>query len=281
MRLTALLAPSLAALALLSACSMPITEDSFLRGRATPLVSDRIQRSNVALDLPDVAGAKLQGWRLSPPSPRGQLIYFYGAGSSLWNMSRHLHELAQELELEVLAFDVRGTGASGGKSSFASLRADALRIHDQATRRGLPVLVMGYSMGSVSAIHLASQRPVQGLAVIAGISEFQTASRHFGAQIPWYGRPFVHLSFDPVFQQRPQPIDEIRQVRAPTFIFHGDADQSLPVEGGDALNSASPASWKRYQRPAGVGHGNLPLLEGEHKQVLRDWVQAGLQAGTP
>ena len=260
-----------------SGCAMHISEAQFLRGRSAPMVTDQIQRSNLELPLPDLPGQSLKGWRLQHPQARATLVYFYGGGGSLWNSARHLHELAQNLEVDVVAFDVRGTGASGGQSRFETLRGDALRIFDLARRPGQPTLVMGYSLGSIPAIHLAAQRPVDGLAVVAGISSFDEARSNFDQKVPWYAKPFVRLQFDPVFQQRPQPVDELARVKAPTFILHGEADETLPVQCGDRLAATSPAAWKRYLRLPDKGHANLPLLSGDSKTTLDAWVQAARQ----
>lgn len=277
-RRAALLALPLA----LSACALKtidVTEDAFLKGRKSEAVSDRIARVNLELALPDLPGEKLHGWRLQHPTPKATLIYFYGGGDSLWGNSRHLHELAQTLEVDVVAFDVRGTGASGGQSRFENMRQDALRIYDQQHRPGLPTLVMGYSLGSSAAIHLAANRPVQGLTVLAGLSSFDDARGHFDKLVPWYAKPFVELKFSPAFTQRPQPVDEIARVQAPTFILHGEADQTLPVVCGDRLAATSPARWKRYLRMPNQGHGNLPVTRGETLAALRDWLAQAANKG--
>jgi pimeloyl-ACP methyl ester carboxylesterase len=278
LRRTALLALPL----LVSACALKtidITEEGFLKGRKSEAVSDRIARVNLELSLPELPGQNLHGWRLQHPSPKATLIYFYGGGESLWSNSRHLHDLAQTLEVDVVAFDVRGSGASGGQSRFETMRLDALRIYDQQHRPGLPTLVMGYSLGSTSAIHLAANRPVQGLTVLAGLSSFDDARGHFDKMVPWYAKPFVKLKFSPAFTQRPQPVDEIARVQVPTVILHGEADQTLPVVCGDRLAATSPASWKRYLRLPNQGHGNLPVTRGETLAVLQAWLRQ-VRSGT-
>lgn len=260
---------------LMSACALhtvDITEEKFLQGRKSEWVSDRISRSNLELPLPDQPGQSLKGWRLSHPNPQATLLYFYGGGNSLWSEARLMHELAQKLEVDVVSFDVRGTGASGGQTRFETLRADALRIFDQQRRPGQPTLVMGYSLGSLSAVHLAANRPVDGLYVAAGLSSFDAARGHFDKQLPWYAKPFVALNFSPAFTQRPQPVEEMAKVQAPTLLLHGEDDQTLPVQCGDALAQASPAAWKRYLRLPGKGHGNLPLVSGEGLAALREWL---------
>ncbi|MBH9552094.1 alpha/beta hydrolase [Inhella gelatinilytica] len=274
----------LAALALLSGCALKtihVTEEQFLPQRKTDWLSDRITRTNLELPLPDLPGQSLKGWRLNHPSPKAALVFFYGGGNTLWENLRLLHELSHRLEVDVVAYDVRGTGASGGKTRFETLRADALRIYDQQAKAGLPTLVMGYSLGSIPAVHLAANRPVQGLFVAAGISSFDEAKGHFDKLVPWYAKPFVGLEFAPVFQQRPQPVDQIATVKAPTLVMHGDADETLPVQCGDSLAQHSAASWKRYARLTGRGHGNLPLSSGEGLTAIKEWVAQASTAAQP
>lgn len=279
MRLLRSLLPSAALLSLLlgtSGCAVHISEKSFMPDRKAPLISDRIVRSNLELNLDTEGGERLRGWHLRHPAPRATLIYFYGNGDQLWNNARHLTQLADALQVDIVSFDYRGSGASGGSKSFAAIRSDALRIFDSLPREaaGRPVLVMGYSMGSLPAIHLAAQRPVAGLAVLAGVSSFDDVLPGITGSIPWYARPFLRLSFDPAFSARPQPKEELAKVQAPTFILHGDADQQLPVLSGDELDRASRAAWKRYWRVPGQGHANPPVLAGEGLAALQDWMTA-------
>lgn len=263
--------------ALLSACTTVVTEQQFLPNPKSPLVSDAIQRQNLALPIGD--GQQLRGWRLTPPAPRATLVYFYGNGDQLWSSARHLHLLVERLQVEIVAYDYRGSGASDGSKRFQTLRDDALRIADSVgANNGRPLLVMGYSLGSIPAIHLAAQRPVAGLAVISGISSFDDVLPGITAMaVPWYARPFVRLEFEPVFRTRPQPKEQLASVGAPTFILHGDADPQIPVVSGDELAKASPAAWKRFARLPGQGH-NPRLFEGDALDGLKAWVDAALAA---
>ena len=48
-------------------------------------------------------------------------------------------------------------------------------------------------------------------------------------------------------------IDRIKAVKAPVFIFHGDADRTIPFDLGLALFEAAPAP-KEFLPAAGRGH---------------------------
>lgn len=220
-----------------------LEERNFLPNAPTALIDEGIRRVNVALKVED--DVLLHGWHLQHPQPRALLIDFLGNGDNVLAYAGQIHEIARPLA---------------------------------AQRGGLPLLAWGYSMGSMPAIHLAARRPLAGLAVLAGFSDFPDVRAGLEAGMPWFAKPFVKLSWDPVFEMRPQPVDEIAEVRAPIFLFHGEADAQLPVRCGDRLNeAAAQARWKRYVRAPGVGHGRLPLFKGETRASLEAWLAESLR----
>ncbi len=277
---------ALPALAASSGCALKevhLREQNFLPNAPTAWVPEAIQRRNVELAVED--GVVLRGWHLQHPQAKALLLYFLGNGDNVLAYAGQLHEIAHHFQVDVLVMDYRGSGASSGEKRFVNLRSDALRIHDQlaaplARQRGLPLLAWGYSMGSMPAIHLAANRPLAGLAVLAGFSDFPDVRAGLMQDlVPWYAKPFVRVSWEPVFESRPQPVDEIAQVRAPTFLFHGVNDRQLPVRCGDRLHeAAAQARWKRYVRAEGVGHTRLPLFKGAAREGLEAWMVEALKA---
>lgn len=275
--------PALAATGGCALKTVHLQEKNFLPDAPTAWVADSIQRRNVELTVAD--GVLLRGWHLQHPQPRALLLYFLGNGDNVLAYAGQLHEIAHHFQLDVLALDYRGSGASTGAKSLLNLRADALRIHDElalplARQRRLPLLAWGYSMGSMPAIHLAASRPLAGLGVLAGFSDFPDVRAGLQeALVPWYARPFVRISWEPVFDSRPQPVDEIARVAAPLFLFHGERDAQLPVRCGDRLHEAAGAArWKRYVRAPGVGHTRLPLFKGAAREGLDAWLTEALKA---
>jgi hypothetical protein len=78
-------------------------------------------------------------------------------------------ELASDLQrsYHVLTYDARGDGASGGQSSLGSREHhDVAAVAAEAGRRGLPVVLLGISMGAVAVTcHLAdTPHPPNGIA---------------------------------------------------------------------------------------------------------------------
>lgn len=268
------LSRALAPLALLGTigCTVPITESRLLSARKSAPLPERITRTSVEIAL--AQGGALRGWRLAHPTPRATLIYFYGNGDSLWASGRRLFALAEAYQVDVVCFDYRGNGFSDGAMGFQAMREDSLRIFDAVHQPDRPTVVMGYSLGSQSAAHLAANRPVAGLALLAGASSFQEILPTVRAKVPLLMRPFVRLQIDPILQTKPQARDQVATVRAPTLILHGEADAVLPVACSDTFAQVSTAPWKRYLRLPGVGHDNLPMLSGDAKQAILAWLEA-------
>lgn len=230
-----------------------------------------VTRTDVAVPLPD--GGTLRGWHLQVAEPRATLIYCYGNGEAVYRASGYLFNWARAMKVNILCVDYRGYGFSDGKASLAALREDVLRVFDATAdlRAGRPTLVMGYSLGSLAASHLAANRPVDGLALVSGASSFGEV---VDGKVPTLLKPFVNVSVDPVLSQAVQPKAQVATVKVPTLVAHGTKDEVLPVTCGDAFFAASPAAWKRYVRVKGAGHEGLSPLSGELKEAVEAWIQA-------
>lgn len=236
-----------------------------------------ITRTDVTVPLP--GGSALRGWHLQVAEPRATLIYCYGNGEAVYRASGRLFTWARALKVNVLCVDYRGYGFSDGKPSLAVLREDVLRVFDATAdlRAGGPTLVMGYSLGSLAASHLAAHRPVDGLALLAGASGFQEVVE---GRVPTLMKPFVTVNLDPALTQTVQPKDQVATVKVPTLVAHGTKDDVLPVHCGDAFFAASTAPWKRYVRMKGAGHEDLNPVAGELKEAVEAWIRASVSGAT-
>ncbi len=66
----------------------------------------------------------------------------------------------------------------------------------------------------------------------------------------------------------------IGRLRAPLLVLHGDRDDIVPVEEGQALHEAAPEP-KRLHVLAGKGHNDLLGRDGsEWISAIGDWLRA-------
>lgn len=121
------------------------------------------------LEIATSGGDTLHGWLVrSGTGPRAPLAIYFGGNAE--EISWMIDESAQLRGWAVALVNYRGYGDSTGEPSEAALFDDALRVHDQLVQRpdldAHRVVVMGRSLGSGVAVHLARERPVIGVVLI-------------------------------------------------------------------------------------------------------------------
>jgi acylglycerol lipase len=103
-------------------------------------------------------------WRHTPSngSPKARVLLIHGICE---HSGRHLPtvETLSAAGMEVVRFDLRGSGASGGRRQFVDkfedYVADVVKVYNwiSSDLEPLPLFVYGHSMGGAIAIHFASQ----------------------------------------------------------------------------------------------------------------------------
>ena len=128
-------------------------------------------------------GQQLRGWYVpGKVSATRPLVVYYGGNAeevsgNLWDMAR--------LEAGAYLFmNYRGYGDSEGKPSQQNLCRDALYILDTlADREQIPlnhIVLVGRSLGSGVAVHVAAHRPVRGVILVTPFdSLLNVARRHY------------------------------------------------------------------------------------------------------
>ena len=132
-----------------------------------PIDSQQIVRT---LSLAVTSKVQLQGWAFRPMNAqqRRVLIYFGGRNEHVgWvcGMPTYLGPWA------IYAFNYRGFGQSGGRSSETTAKADALKIFDQVCQlesaQYTEIVVVGRSLGTAMALAVAARREVSRLVLLS------------------------------------------------------------------------------------------------------------------
>jgi len=210
--------------------------------------------SRQAVRLKASDGAMLRGWFYpSPVAGAPFVVTFHGNNETIadaWTQARDGFLYAQ-LNLNLLTFDYRGTGFSDGVISLAKARADALAIYDLATKKaaGRPVYVVGWSLGSVFASHVAASRPtVAGLVLLDPMA----AADALPANIAWA----LHRPVDVAdsIKNGIRNAEELRRYHGPLLVLHGTADEVIPITEGRTDFDAAASTDKVFVPVAGKGH---------------------------
>jgi uncharacterized protein len=206
------------------------------------------QRRTISLA---VGNAVLRGW-LYPASQKDAptLLVFGGNGYAVASADAILRGLAMQ-GANVVEYDYRGYGFSSGQADIFHMRSDALRLFDATTERlrGLPPVVLGYSLGSIFAAYVASQRSVRGLILVSPLESTQ-------AEVAYLLQPGTYeLAPDSIEAQNVARF--VAESRAPLLVTHGTLDRLIPMKEGRAVYLASGSTNKSFVAVKAAHRGML------------------------
>lgn len=195
-------------------------------------------------------GARVATLHLPAPADGYTILLSHGNAEDLGHLAPFLRRLNAQ-GFGVLAYDYRGYGASSGeppttKGAYEDVEAVYRHATDRLGIAPSRLVVMGRSVGSGPATHLAARRPVAGLVIESGFtSAFRVVTR-------WPLLPF----------DRFPNLSEIGDVEAPVLVVHGTDDRVIPFSHGRRLYSGAREP-KRFLAVEGAGHNDLVWVAGE------------------
>ena len=220
-----------------------------------PRVPQRVWTDSVpggveTVSLERADGVTLRGWLYPAADPNAAwVIAFHGNNGYIADTFTQARTalLFGQLDLNVVAFDYRGTGFSDGEISLKLARDDALAMHDFVSKKaaGKPLFVVGWSLGSIFASHVAASREsVAGLVLLAPIASAEGIAASFHAVVP------------PEVAEGMRNAAELRGYRNPLLIIHGARDNVIPIAQGREDFEAAGSPDKRFVEVAGKKHGD-------------------------
>jgi alpha-beta hydrolase superfamily lysophospholipase len=252
-------------------------------------------------------------WQVA--DPRAALLVVHGIGEHSGRY-QHVGRFFAERGVDVVGFDNRGFGRSGGRRGHVE-RFDVYLddIEDRLTERrslGVPVVLLGHSLGGLmAASYLVSDRPQPGLAVLSSPALAAEVPRWQRVAAPVLGRlrptmffpaeiegdglsrdPEVQRAYatDPllvagataglgnaIFRAMERVNAGLERLRVPTYVLHGDADPVVPISASRPLASLDPVTYRVWP---GLRHECLN--EPEQDQVMGEvdaWLGERLAGG--
>jgi pimeloyl-ACP methyl ester carboxylesterase len=180
-----------------------------------------------------------------PSAGTDAVIYF---GGNAEDVSRSLPTLVDAFpERSVFAMNYRGYGGSTGKPSETALIADALVLFDRVHADHPHVVVIGRSLGSGVAIHIASVRPVERLVLVTPYDSLLNVA---ATQFRYF--PLSWLMLDKFESWRYAPT-----VTAPTQLIAAQNDEIIPLASTEALYKRLPQSLAKLTIIDGVSHNSI------------------------
>jgi alpha-beta hydrolase superfamily lysophospholipase len=196
------------------------------------------------------------GARFYPaPDPAATILFFHGNGEIVPDYDA-IAPLFGRTGVNFFVVDYRGYGISGGQPTVSAMMRDAHRIFrfvvDFLGERAIegPLIVMGRSLGSASALELAASYTdrISGLIIESGFA--------------WAGPLLELLGIAPgrIGLDRSAGfanLEAIRKYFGPTLVIHAEFDHIIPFSDGQALYDASPAETKVLIMIRGANHNDI------------------------
>lgn len=202
----------------------------------------------------DTGGVVLKVWTEPRPGSRA-LVYFGGNAEDVALNLPAFRAAFSDRSLYLVNY--RGYGGSGGHPAEAGILADALAVFDHVHARHAEVSVIGRSLGSAVAMHVASRRPVERLALVTPFDSLVEVAR---AHMPWL--PVGLLMLD-----RYEAARRADAIRAPVLVVIAGEDEIIPRARSDALVAALAHASPRVVELARAGHNDLDL-DPQYADVL-------------
>ena len=188
-----------------------------------------------------VDDVRLRAWVVNPGRAHA-LVYFGGNAEAV---EVHRDAFAHWFPGHTVYLPAyRGYGASEGSPSEGALKQDALALFDHAAARHASVDVIGRSLGSGVAAHVASRRPVQRLSLVTPFDSMVTVARH---HYPW-------LPVDWLIRDRFDSALLLARFEGEVQVVRAGHDEVVPAHSTRRLIDALPRASTSVVTLAGAGH---------------------------
>lgn len=223
----------------------------FPRPESRPFSSSGAKEISIPVDDQIAVGALFHLAGKGAPN----VLFFHGNGEIASDYD-DLGPVYNRMGINFLPVDYRGYGRSGGKPTVSSMMRDCHTIYD-FTRKWLtgngyngPFIVMGRSLGSASALELASQHTeeVDGLIIESGFALAEPLLRLLGVDLG-----ALNFTENSGFGN----LDKIKRFDKPVLIIHAEFDHIIPYSDALQLYSKSPSFDKTLLKIPGANHNDI------------------------
>jgi pimeloyl-ACP methyl ester carboxylesterase len=215
--------------------------------------SDRAEVLAIATD-----GALLRVWHV--PSPGDDALVYFGGNAE--DVAANIAPFATALPHTALFLaNYRGYGGSTGAPSEKAILADAEILFDRVHAQHARVAVVGRSLGSGVAVHLAS---VRGVSKLALVTPYDSVLRIAQRQLP-----FVPVSW--LLQDTFDSLAKAPHVRAPVLVLLAELDSVIPRASSERLVAAFGSGQASVRTIPGTNHDSISASP-EYTRALAEFV---------
>lgn len=167
-------------------------------------------------------GRDLYGWFVDETvSENARLIVYYGGNAE--EVSGSLEEARENIDASLLFMNYGGYGKSQGRPSEQRLLADALAVFDRIiVGRGIDpsrVILVGRSLGTGAAVHVAARRQVGGLVLVTPFDSLANVAKGI----------YPFLPVGKLLRHRFDSVALAPEIEAPMLAVIAERDEIIPT----------------------------------------------------
>ena len=207
--------------------------------------------------IPVEEGVVVGAWLHSAGKKAANILFFHGNGEIAADYN-DMGVLYNDIGINFFAVDYRGYGLSTGSPTATTMMRDCHVIFAyvkkwlQDKKYTGPLIVMGRSLGSTSALELASRREqeIDGLIIDSGFAYAGPLLQLLGINMEAIG-----VKEEQGFRN----VEKIRDFDGPTLIIHAEYDHIISLSEGRLLFDACPSRTKKFLKVTGANHNDIFL----------------------
>lgn len=193
---------------------------------------------------------KVHVWTLAHAKSQKTLIFCHGNGETLGFLGAELAEIRDRWSVNVIAFDFRGYGKTGGLANEVDILTDSVAVANWIDTNPLfrdhKRIVIGRSLGGASAVEIAAKTKVDGLIL----------DRTFSSIVDVAADRYFFFPIRLVMRNQFRSIEKIPGYTGPLLQIHGDVDEVVPFRFGRKLFDACTSQQKEFLTIPGMHHND-------------------------
>ncbi|HVI91159.1 MAG TPA: alpha/beta fold hydrolase [Dongiaceae bacterium] len=211
--------------------------------RAMPSPQEAGMANTEIVHLKTSDGENLVAWWIPPRTPdKPVILYLHGNGGNISYRTGRFSQITADGS-GLLALSWRGFGTSTGTPTEAGLMTDARTAYDYLKTKTTPdhIVLMGESLGTGIAVHLATEVPVNSIILDSAYSSILDIAE---TRFDW-------LPVSLLLRDQYQAIAMAKSVQVRVYQVHCVGDPLIPIRFARALNAQFPNHAELIEAPGG------------------------------
>jgi|TARA_B110000495_G_scaffold15640_1_gene11188 fermentation-respiration switch protein FrsA (DUF1100 family) len=205
-------------------------------------------------------------------NPNNHNLLFFHGNAELAQEYKEIGSIFNSYDINLIVADYRGYGLSTGEPTINNLKTDSLKIFEYVftylkdnnfTRN---IKVMGRSLGSASAIHIASnvKYKISGCIIESG----------FATEYPLFnllGYDYKSIGF--LLSDGFENLRKIKKYKKPLLVIHAENDHIVPYAEGEKLFKSSISKEKDLFKVINAHHNNIIMrMNNKYFELILNFI---------